>query len=830
MMLWESWMRLEFGNHALGTLVFNHWSWWPLVVVAVLVLCGLMFRNYISHNLLARPAAWLAMTAKAIGFTLIALCLLEPMQSLQWPRPQENVVGILVDASQSMNVGLKADALQSMRENVLSKDSDWQRQVAQDFDIRRYEFGWQTAAVDDFSAVDFSQRQSNIAAALNTFNDRMQQRPVSAIVVFTDGNATDQAALESMIQSDSSASPAIFPVLVRQPSPLTDLRISNVAVEVADFENAPIALDVWLAGENVRGRDILLQVMELDGSIVADQKASLPADRDEHRLQVRFNTTKTGVQRYRLQVALAGERAAIESDDSTLETTLANNRRFVIVDRGAGPYRILYVAGRPNWEFKFLRRALSMDPEMDLVGLIRIARREAKFTFRDNSVDNGNSLFSGFEDDADASGEQYDEPVFTRFGVRDAFELKGGFPETQAELFSYQMIIIDDLESDFFTSTQSQMLRRFVSQRGGSLMMLGGVESFRGRGFDNGPLSQLMPLYFDQRQTTPTKPQHFMLTREGWLQPSLRIADNETKERERLQAMPPFLSANHSSGTKPGAVVYVANESDNEKASPILATQRFGEGRSAAFLLSDFWRWAIANPAANLDGSSDRFGRRKQASADDEKTNPAFIAWRQMMRWMITDVPRRVEFIGQPASNGLQTSISNNLPSGLTKSLAVRVRDEEFQPLDNAQVQIELINPANETLPLQSKASDRSAGAFETDVYVQQDGAYLATATATTSDGNTIGNAATGFVVNAAAEEYSRLQPNVELLERLAARTGGELIAIDDLDSLASRLPFMNVEQTVRRVEPLWHQSLVLIAAFVCLLGEWTYRRWHGLP
>ena len=32
-----------------------------------------------------------------------------------------------------------------------------------------------------------------------------------------------------------------------------------------------------------------------------------------------------------------------------------------MVDRGQGPFRVLYVTGRPNWDFKFLRRAIAED-------------------------------------------------------------------------------------------------------------------------------------------------------------------------------------------------------------------------------------------------------------------------------------------------------------------------------------------------------------------------------------------------------------------------------------------------------------------------------------
>ena len=66
----------------------------------------------------------------------------------------------------------------------------------------------------------------------------------------------------------------------------------------------------------------------------------------------------------------------------TSEQTLANNSRLVVVDQGGGPYRVLYVSGRPNWEFKFLRRAIAEDEQVQLVGLLRIARRQPKFDFQ----------------------------------------------------------------------------------------------------------------------------------------------------------------------------------------------------------------------------------------------------------------------------------------------------------------------------------------------------------------------------------------------------------------------------------------------------------------
>ena len=59
----------------------------------------------------------------------------------------------------------------------------------------------------------------------------------------------------------------------------------------------------------------------------------------------------------------------------TREATLVNNRQMMVVDRGQEPFRILYVSGRPNWEYKFLNRAIQEDAQVHMVSLIRIAKR-----------------------------------------------------------------------------------------------------------------------------------------------------------------------------------------------------------------------------------------------------------------------------------------------------------------------------------------------------------------------------------------------------------------------------------------------------------------------
>ena len=158
------------------------------------------------------------------------------------------------------------------------------------------------------------------------------------------------------------------------------------------------------------------------------------------------------------------------------------------------PRRVLYVSGRPNWEFKFLRRAIETDPQLQMVALIRIAKKEAKFDFRGREGETSNSLFRGFETKDKELAEEYDEPVLVQINTKDDEKPLGGFPEKPEDLFAYDALILDDIEADFFLADQLKLVYDFVSRRGGGLLMMGGQESFRQGDYDRTPIGEMLPI------------------------------------------------------------------------------------------------------------------------------------------------------------------------------------------------------------------------------------------------------------------------------------------------------------------------------------------------
>ena len=810
-----------------GEIIWGAPQWVLPTAIVAAVLCVFVLWSYAQRE---APVGvrLLAATLKVLAILLIAVCLLQPMRSGTRPRPQANLLPILVDNSQSMQ--LKAtDANQSRYARVaglIAEDAPWRVRVAQSFDVRPYAFDARLESIDDVTQLKADGYVSSLAGSLQSLGDRFRDRPVAGAVMFTDGNLTDLP--EGEFDWSSLGFP-VYPVLPKSDGQFSDLRIADVSVRQTDFESAPTTVTVSIDAVGMDDRDVVVQLKNLEsGKLIEEKTVSLGAGEDAPEARFRFRPEKTGVSFFQAIVFREQDREAVESladasdqedesgtsfatSDST-EATLLNNRRIVTVDRAAGPYRILYVAGRPNWEFKFMRRALQEDAEVQLVALLRIANKEPKFSFRDKEVNDTNPLFAGLGGAEEEAAQQYDEPVIIRLGVKESEELSDGFPETAEELFAYHGVILDDIESEFFTQDQMLLLRKFVSARGGGLLLLGGQESFDSRKFGDSPLGELSPLYAPRSSTEKVPgPYRLSLTREGLLQPWARLRDTEIAEQDRIQSMPDFMTLNAMGDVKPGASVLATVTGPGDEVAPAIAAQRFGKGRTAAIPLGDLWRWSMRR-GDNRGGFDSGDG-----NGGEERDDPA-QAWRQLSHWLVNDVPRRVE-----------VRVEKSEDPSKPVTLVATARDEAYLPLDNADVELTITPLSGEPFTLKAEMDDTEAGKYTASYWSRQPGGYAVDATVTGADGATGGEARSGWTSQAGAAEFQDLPLNRELLERIAKQTGGEVIREDRLDQFAAALPTKKVPVTETWVYPIWHRPWVMFVAMLCLCCEWGLRRWKGL-
>jgi hypothetical protein len=344
-------------------------------------------------------------------------------------------------------------------------------------------------------------------------------------------------------------------------------------------------------------------------------------------------------------------------------------------------------------------------------------------------------------------------------------------------------------------------MQTFVETRGGGFMMLGGQESFAEGNYDRSPVADMLPLYLssDDQYTAPSKHQWY-LSREGWIQPWVRTRDTEADEENRLLQMPGFGAINRLSTIKPGASIMANVQDERLNLFPALVVQNFGQGRVAAVTVGDLWRWALH--------------RRPDEPRELERI------WRQTVRWLVGDVPQRVEVAAERDAS---------VP-GMPVRLQVEVRDPEFKSLDNAQVKVTISGPGGEPLVLDAQPSDNQSGIYETTYMPRQTGPYRAKISVTDPEGKKVGeDREAGWVAQPAADEFRDLNVNRGLLESLAQQTGGEVVEAKNLEGFVADLPSRQIQRMETWTFPLWHTPLVFLLAIACLSAEWGLRRLNGL-
>ncbi len=805
----------------IAALVIGDRSWiLPAIVIAA---TGVLLALWLNRSRLMQ--APLGPVLRIVGWMLLAICLVNPLWSSSRPRSGANVVAVVADISRSHLVATKIGSqsradlfIDALKQGEKAEPVGWLNRLGQDFELRRYTVADRLQQVDRFDPVEFNGTASSLQTALLQLKQRYEGQPLAGVILLTDGIATD---LTGAI-SDLNGMPPVFPVLPPEDASQPDVAVGSYSVTQTAFDDAPVTIQVQPTVVNVTSGQIAVTLLDAEGTPLETQSRAI---NDPSPLKFRHRPTEGGTVFYRLKAILKDA----AGKDVTTEATTVNNEQLVAVERGTMPRRILYVSGRPNWEFKFLRRAVETDPLLQMVALIRIARKEAKFDFRGREGERSNSLFRGFDKNDPEVAEEYDEPVLVRLGTKDDEELRRGFPEKPEELFQYDAIVLDDIEADFFLADQMKLIYDFVTRRGGGLLMMGGQESFRQGDYDRTPIGELLPVDLSREASSPTTPVRLSLTRDGWLQPWIRLRSDETAEQDRLAAMPEFRTLNATGFVRPGAVIMAEVKDDQDHHWPALVVQRFGKGRTAALCVADLWRWRLHEGRRQLQGLNSTAvlpdpdnGLVRPGGTPEEDLGDHARACRQLVRWLVADVPKRLDvMVKEEPTQG----------TGAVK-LKAFIRGNDFEARENADVKFSVEGPDGQTFELTGEPSDTESGAFETTVAAAQMGAWRVSVSATVSDDATAEplTAETGWASQPDQREMSSVQVNHKFLEQVASLTGGRTVELNALDGFVDSLPESRAPLVEVWSWPIWHSWWVFLTALACLTTDWTLRRRRGLP
>jgi uncharacterized membrane protein len=430
--------------------------------------------------------------------------------------------------------------------------------------------------------------------------------------------------------------------------------------------------------------------------------------------------------------------------------------------------RILYMEGEPRWDYKFIRRALPFLPNDD------------------------------HPEQEIASVLRTTENKIYRQGIVNPHELEDGFPDKAEELFAYQGLIIGSVELSYFTETEQQLIRDFVDRRGGGLLLLGGRAALGDGGWAAGPLADLIPVRLPE--TKGTFHRDFTgqeLTAAGAESSICRLDDDAARNWERWKRMPMMANYQEIGEEKPGATVLLVSTPAGKRKMPLLVTENYGRGRTVLFATGGSWRWRMWLP--HEDHSQETF-------------------WQQLLRYLVTDTPGPVT-----ASTPRQVlSDESRVP------LRVEVRDKEYKPVTDAQVQARILQPGGGTAIADLAPQPLEEGVYTGEFAAAAPGSYVAEIIAGREQEELGRDVLTVRRDDGVAENFATSQ-NRELLEKLAHDTGGRYYPADDASKLSSEISYSEAGITARETRDLWDMPAIFLLALGLRASEWLLRRKWGV-
>ena len=731
---------------------------WPLWIAAVLLVAISLplFWSYLRARGRSgvRDRVILSTVRLAI-LALVLFCLMKPQLLVKRVIPQQSYVAVLIDDSRSMRVADEKDEPRTaFVEQSFGAQGAVQKALSDRFKVRYFRFSSVAERIASTNDLAFAGTRTRLADALDQVRQDMSGVPMAGLVVVSDGADNSDAAMTSSLLPMKASGVPVFAVGVGKEKIDRDIQVSRVETPAHVLKGSALVVDVVVSQSGYSGKTVQLNVEDA-GRIVDQQAVKLPDDGEATTVRVSFTSNETGPRNFKFRIT-----------PQEGELITANNEQEAIIEVENRRDKILYFEGEPRFELKFIRRALSNDPNIQVVALQRTG-----------------------------------ENKYLRLDVDSAAELQTGFPLKREELFQYKALILGSVEASFFTHEQMQMLADFVNQRGGGLLALGGRHAFAEGGWAGTPVSEVLPVvlergdakeYFAEVKVQPT--------RAGLSHASTQIAATPKESEERWKTLPPLTVANAVFKAKPGATTLLTGTSNNGKTEHVvLAYQRYGRGSVFALPVQDSWLW--------------------QMHADvevDDLTHEKF--WQQLLRWLVHDVPPPVEL---NASTDL-------VEPGERLALTAQIADSSFNAVNDAAVNATVIAPSGETFSVPLEWDGSRDGEYRGNVVFKEQGMHTVRVESKRGE-RVLGRDQVHVNAAPSNAEFYNAHLNATTMKRIAEETGGRYYRPADVATLADDISYTGRGDSVTERMDLWDMPIIFIALILLLATEWVVRRVRGL-
>jgi hypothetical protein len=385
---------------------------------------------------------------------------------------------------------------------------------------------------------------------------------------------------------------------------------------------------------------------------------------------------------------------------------------------------------------------------------------------------------------------------YYRQGIDSADELRDGLPTDPAQLFGFDTIIIGSLEAAALTAEQHRWLTEFVDRRGGSLIMLAGRDGLADGGWGRAAIAPALPadLSKGSAKTFVRMPMKAQLTVYGAESAIGRFDSDPARNLKLWQSLPGLSDFQSVGKLKPGAVVLMEG-AGAQGHQPLLVWQHYGRGNTYLLGTASTWHWQMRLPSTD---------RRHQ------------MFWRQLLHAAAAAAPPKVSIAAERKIYADERNVV----------LHAEVRDERFEPIDNAAVTLTVQSEQGGTWQQPMQLAGDTEGGYTTSIDVPAPGLYRVEMDAKVGT-RSVGSAVTHFRRDEGLSEHFETAQNRPLLTRIAEQTGGRYWSPTELGGLAEAIRYSKAGMVEQQSLPLWNVPALFLLLLLLKGGEWLLRlRW----
>lgn len=551
---------------------------WPKLVMVLLIVLGIVYAFYMYRKeagLTVRRRVSLAFVRAAM-YSLVILLLFEPVIAFEMQARIRRSLLVMVDTSESMNIkdprrtpqeieqaaqalgkvrpgepamGLsEADKLASAfatRAEIASAllnrpDQNVFKDLSRDYQVRYFGFGDKLEPAESPEQIVGNKAPvTRVGDSIQDVAGRYAGQAIAGIVVLTDGASNQGREPLDVARRMNSQGIPLYTVGIGLASP-PDVRIKGLVVQDKVFVKDIVPVRFQVQSSGFAGQPVQVSLL-LDNREVSRQRVTL--GRGSQFLEMTF-TPERIAESARLEVAVQPLPGEVNLENNRVQKTVK-----IIDDK----IKVLYVEGKPRWEYRYLRRVLLRDHRLDV-----------KFL-----------MTEGDKDLARYSEEYVSE-----------------FPDDPTQAFKFDLVILGDVPAGYFSAAQLARMEQMVRQWGGSLIMLAGSKGAP-CSYANTPIAAMLPVKFRNEPWESVDDLVYpTVTAAGYESALMALEPAKEANQSLWSVVRPLYSLPPLDGAKPGATVLaeLSDSSLRRQSYPLITWQRYGAGKTL-FVASDFlWR------------------------------------------------------------------------------------------------------------------------------------------------------------------------------------------------------------------------------------------------